>query len=431
MMGKLRRKFIATNMILVSIVLFAVFAVQTFSTYQRSRDQVYRANAQALEWIKRAEVLPNFEFIPKQADQQPSEEGRRHEKAGGEAPGGRFAFIPVFAVEIDVNGRIVTLQAGPGSTITRENAQALVDEAMTQSDRQGDLPGQNITYLYLQEMPRRFFAFADNSSVGQAVGNQLLVSLLISAAALLAFYLISRFLAKLSLRPVETAWEQQRQFVADASHELKTPLAVILANSDIVASHPEDTVSSQSKWLGYIREEAQRMRSLVEDLLFLAKSDAQKLPLHLQQVRLSEMVTASLLSFEPVAFEAGVTLSGDIASGIALQGDEAQLRRLVVILLDNAVKYAGEQGAVDVTLSEVQGKTQLAVHNTGPAIPAEHLPHLFERFYRSGAARDRESGGYGLGLAIAQSIVEGHGGKITAASTPQDGTTFTVTFGKK
>lgn len=428
MMKKLRRKFIATNMILVSIVLFAVFAVQTFSTYQRAREQVERAELQALEWVKRAE-LPSFEFVPKR--DEPPAEAQRPEKSGGKKDDKAFAFIPAFAVEADEDGQVLRFQAGPGSTITGSNAQALVDQAMAQPGAKGELSGQGLAYLCRAEDGKLLFAFADNSSVGQAVGNQLLVSLLISAAALLAFYLISRFLARLSLRPVETAWEQQRQFVADASHELKTPLAVILANTDIIAAHPEDTVDSQSKWLGYIREEAQRMRSLVEDLLFLAKSDAQKLPLHLQQVRLSELVTASLLSFEPLAFEAGVTLSGDVASGIAIQGDEGQLRRLVVILLDNAVKYAGAQGAVDVTLKEVQGKAQLAVHNTGPAIPAEHLPHLFERFYRSDAARARASGGYGLGLAIAQSIVESHGGKIAAVSTPQDGTTFTVQFGKK
>lgn len=425
MMGKLRRKFIATNMILVSIVLFAVFAVQTFSTYQRSRDQVYRANVQALEWIKQAE-LPSFEFVPKR-EGQPPEEDHPH----GEEPGRRFTFIPAFAVEADEDGKIQRLQAGPGSTITQENAQALVDEAMAQPSSAGVLPGQALAYLCHAEDGKLFFAFADNSSVRQTVGNQLLISLLISAAALLAFYLISRFLAKLSLRPVERAWEQQRQFVADASHELKTPLAVILANADIISAHPAETVESQGKWLGYIREEAQRMRSLVEDLLFLAKSDAQKLPRHLQQVRLSEVVTASLLSFEPVAFEAGVTLSENVAPGVTLSGDEGQLRRLVVILIDNAVKYAGEKGSVEVTLSENQGRAQLAVHNTGPAIPAEHLPHLFERFYRSDAARDRESGGYGLGLAIAQSVVLTHGGKIAVASTPQEGTTFTVTFGKK
>ena len=427
MMDKLRRKFIATNMVLVSIVLFAVFAVQTFSTYQRASDQVYRANLQALEWAKRAE-LPNFEFVPKR--EEPPTEARLPEVPGGKKSGKYFNFIPAFAVEVDENGQVLWLQAGPGSTITTENAQALVDQAMARPTQRGDLPSQSLTYLHHQEDGKHFLAFADNSSVRQTVGSQLLISFLISAAALLAFYLISRFLAKVSLRPAEKAWEQQRQFVADASHELKTPLPVILANADIVASHPEETVLSQGKWLGYIREEAQRMRSLVEDLLFLAKSDAQKLPFSLQQVRLSDLVTASLLSFEPVAFEAEVSLSENIAPGIVLKGDEAQLRRLVVILLDNAVKYAGQNGSVTVTLSETQGKAQLAVHNTGPAIPAEHLPHLFERFYRSDAARDRESGGYGLGLAIAQSIVEGHSGKISVTSAPQLGTTFTVLFGK-
>lgn len=430
MMDKLRRKFIATNMALVSIVLFAVFAVQTFSTYQRSKDQVYRANLQALEWAKRAE-LPKFEFIPRQ--EEPPAEAQPPEAPGGKGrkAGKYFNFIPAFAVELDENGQVLWLQAGPGSTITEENAQALADQAMARPSQRGDLPGQSLTYLYHQEDGKHFLAFADNSSVRQAVSSQLLISFLISAAALLAFYLISRFLAKVSLQPAEKAWEQQRQFVADASHELKTPLAVILANADIVTSHPTETVAAQSKWLGYIREEAQRMRSLVEDLLFLAKSDAQKLSISPRQVCLSELVTASLLSFEPVAFEAGVSLTEDIAPGITLKGDEGQLRRLTVILLDNAVKYAGQDGAVAVALSEGQGKVQLTVHNTGPAIPAEHLPHLFERFYRSNAARDRESGGYGLGLAIAQSIAESHGGRITATSAPQSGTTFTVSFGKK
>lgn len=426
MIGKLRRKFIATNMLLVSIVLLAVFAVQTFSTYQRASDQVYRANLQALEWAKHRE-LPNFEFIPRREDQPPKEGGRWEE--GGQRR--YFNFIPAFAVEVDEDGKVIWVQSGPGSTITEENAQALVNEALAQSSDHGTLPGQNLSYLCQLENGRRFFAFADNSSMTQTIRNQLLVSLLISAAALLAFYLISRFLARVTVRPIEQAWDQQRQFVADASHELKTPLAVILANTDIVAAHGADTVESQSKWIGYIREEAQRMRSLVEDLLFLAKSDAQKLPSHPAQVRFSDLVTGSLLPFESVAFEAGVTLSDQVAPGIILQGDEVQLRRLVVILLDNAVKYAGEKGTVTVRLDKVQDRPRFTVHNTGPAIPEEHLSHLFERFYRADSARDRAQGGYGLGLSIAQSIVQAHGGKIAVTSSPQSGTEFTVVFPKK
>jgi len=433
MIQKLRRKFIAINMLLVSAVLLAVFAMQTLSTFRQAEERVCAAQVQALEWVSRS-LSPSFVFDGRRPDEvQPPQLPEGQERDGEPGRRGRqdFPGIPAFAVEVDGTGAVTALRAGPGVEVTEETAQAMADEALAQGGGQGSLPGQNLSYLSRLENDRRFLAFADNSSVARAVRDQLLVSLLILSAALPAFYLISRFLAKVSLGPVETAWEQQRQFVADASHELKTPLAVILANTDIVLSHPRDRVEDQGKWIGYIREEAQRMRALVEDLLFLAKSDAQKLPSHPAQVRLDQLVTGCLLSFEPVAFEAGVTLTEDIAPGLTLTGDEGQLRRLVVILLDNAVKYAGEEKAVDVALGEVQGRLRLTVHNTGPAIPAQRLPHLFERFYRSDEARDRERGGYGLGLAIAQSIVQGHGGRIAVESREGEGTTFTVTLPKK
>lgn len=125
------------------------------------------------------------------------------------------------------------------------------------------------------------------------------------------------------------------------------------------------------------------------------------------------------------------SLSEHVTSGLTLLGDDGQLRRLMAILLDNAIKYAGERGAVTVTLDCQGEKLRLSVHNTGPAIPAGHLPHLFERFYRADAARDRDQGGYGLCLAIARSIAETHGGRITVVSTPEAGTTFTVILPKK
>lgn len=433
MIQKLRRKFIFTNMLLVSAVLLAVFAVQTFSAYRQEAEKVDSAQLQALEWVAHA-VDPHFVFDrPWSGGAQPLQPPEEQDTEGDPPRKRRqdFLGIPAFAVEVDGDGQVIALRMGPGVEVTEETAQAMADLALARSGEQGSLPGQGLSYLRRLENGRQFLAFADNASVAQVVRTQLLVSLLILTAALLAFYLISRFLAKVSLRPIEAAWEQQRQFVADASHELKTPLAVILANTDIVLSHPRDTVEAQGKWIGYIKEEAQRMRALVEDLLFLAKSDAQKLPVHPAQVQLDQLVTGCLLSFEPVAFEAGVTLTEDITPGLALIGDEGQLRRLAVILLDNAVKYAGEEKAVDVTLDEFQGRLRLRVHNTGPAIPAQRLPHLFERFYRSDEARDRERGGYGLGLAIAQSIVQGHGGKISVESREGEGTTFTVTLPKK
>ena len=251
--------------------------------------------------------------------------------------------------------------------------------------------------------------------------------LLVGALALGAFFVISLLLSSLALRPAERAWEQQRRFVADASHELKTPLTVILTNTGILLSHPEDTVAEQRKWVEYIRDEAQRMRELVEDLLFLARHDAGREPPPDQTVDLSELLWSALLPFEPVAFEQGVELESGIQGGLTVRGREDQLRRLAAILLDNAVKYAGAQGKVRVALTRGEkGGACLTVRNTGPAIPPEHLEHLFERFYRADDSRARSSGGYGLGLAIAKSIVDSHRGTITVQSGAEEGTLFTV-----
>lgn len=417
MIRKLRHKFIATNMLLVSLILLAVFSIQTFSVYQRALERVEQTQSMALRWITK-EFPYGFEF------------GKGH-PMDGRPPDRDFPSVPVFAVEVDDQGQVVALREGPGSTVTQETAQELAQAALSQGRDRGTLPGLNLRYLSHWENGRQFLAFADDQIVIASLRDQFLSSLLICALALAGFYLISRLLARLSLGPAEQAWERQRQFVADASHELKTPITVILANTEVLLSHPDDRVSDQAKWIDYIQDEAVRMKGLVDDLLFLAKSDAARLPSHPDTVKLDQLVTGTLLSFEPVAFEAGVTLRDQVEPNVTVQGDEAQLRRLAVILLDNAVKYAGENGTVTVRLSRVQDRPQLSVHNTGPAIPPEHLPHLFERFYRSDAARDRTQGGYGLGLSIAKSVAEGHGGKISVASTPEDGTTFTVVFPKK
>ena len=143
---------------------------------------------------------------------------------------------------------------------------------------------------------------------------------------------------------------------------------------------------------------------------------------------MSEVALGCLLPFESVAFEAGVALKHRITPGLSLRGDEGQLRRLVMILLDNAVKYAGPGGTVTFTLERHQERLRLAVHNTGEPIPPEHLPHLFERFYRADAARNRSGGGYGLGLAIAKEIVEQHQGTIGVESQLDAGTTVTITL---
>ena len=269
-------------------------------------------------------------------------------------------------------------------------------------------------------------AFASENYVNQTI-RPLLVSLLIaSGIALVGFASISLALAHLSVKPVETAWRQQQQFVADASHELKTPLAVILANNSLIMSDPQASVASQMKWVESTETEAHVMQDLVNDMLFLAKSEFERQGEELGRVDFSDIVQATTLQFESVAFERNVLIEDRIASGVYVRGDATRLQRLTGTLVDNACKYSDENGQVKVELANLGQTCRLTVMNTGPEIDPDDLPHLFDRFYRSDKARTRGTGGFGLGLAIAKGVVEDLGGTISAASSAADGTTITV-----
>lgn len=416
MIRRLRRKFILINLLLVGVVLTVVFVLLVASNARRYADQSQAAMRMALSW--REDENPRFEIGAPPPDHNPSDEGSR------------LTMVPVFVVTVE-DGVVTSINDGGQVEVSRETAELAAAEALASGEDSGILRRLNLRFQ-LETRPDGTVrvAFADQSWESSSLRTLILNCLLVWALAMAAFFFVGLFLSSLALRPVETAWKQQRQFVADASHELKTPLTVILANTGIVLAHPSDTVSAQSKWLEYTQEEARQMKGLVEDLLFLAKSDAARQEFQTAQVDLSELVQGCLLPFEPVAFEAGVRLDAQVDPGLILTGDEAQLRRLVRILLDNGVKYAGAEGAVSLTLTRQQDKLRLTVRNTDAPIPPEHLPHLFERFYRADAARNRAQGGYGLGLAIAKAIVEHHRGRISVSSAVESGTVFTVLLPK-
>ena len=235
----------------------------------------------------------------------------------------------------------------------------------------------------------------------KSMRNLMLLLFIIWIFCMIAFWLISRSLFKEALAPVQDAWNKQRRFVADASHELKTPLTVMLANFSVLLSHPNDTIDEQRKWLINSRDEALNMQKLVESLLILARSDAAiDLP-EMKSVHLSDLLLNSALSFEAVAFEKDIKMNTQIAPNIYVKGDEQSLKQLISILLDNAVKYAGKNGEINVKLFKYDVKyIIMQVQNTGQPIPSHELPHVFERFYRGEQMRSEVSG-HGLGLAIA------------------------------
>ena len=269
-------------------------------------------------------------------------------------------------------------------------------------------------------------SFADNSGIYSSLRNTLLLTFALFIGSMGVIFLISLVLSGFAVKPVKTAWEQQKQFVADASHELKTPLTVILANNNIMMSHENSTVKDEKQWLESTEEEAQHMKKLIDQMLFLAKSDAGETNIEMSDVDFSEIVEGASLNFEPVAFEKNVMIDAQIESGITLRGNATQLNQLTHILIDNAVKYSSENSTVTITLKKSGDSTEFSVNNHGTVIAPDDLEHIFDRFYR--AEKSRTTKGYGLGLSIAQKIVQGMNGKFTAESNEQDGTTFTAVF---
>jgi two-component system, OmpR family, sensor histidine kinase CiaH len=275
----------------------------------------------------------------------------------------------------------------------------------------------NVVQVVQVARPRSFL----EDSAKQLIVTTLVVGLAGMVCSTLAGY----WMAGRTLRPIAGAMDRQRAFTSDASHELRTPLALVRGNAELLQTSP-GLSNDQVMMAEDIVRESDRMARLVSDLLTLARADEDALQLLIKNHDLSELSARVLRQFEPAATAKGLVLRGDIAADVCVSGDEDRLRQLLIILLDNAVRYT-VRGAVTLAITRHAGDVQIHVSDTGPGISAEHLDRLFDRFYRIDAARP-PGGGSGLGLAIARWIAEAHGGRIRAASTAGKGSVFSVTL---
>ncbi|MBQ1975140.1 MAG: HAMP domain-containing histidine kinase, partial [Ruminococcus sp.] len=348
-----------------------------------------------------------------------------HHQFGDETPIEISSYV---IVKTGANGAILDTTENDLS-IDREVLAACVQKALQSGSGYGQLDEYGLMFAVRTNAYHSRLIFASNSSVYTSLINSILISLLLFAGSMAVIFGISLILSNLAVKPVQTAWEQQKQFVADASHELKTPLTVILANNNIMLSHQSSTVAEERQWLESTEEEANHMKKLIENMLFLAKSDAGTAKVQLCAVNFSEIVEGCALHFEPVAFEREIMIDADgIEEDVILQGDPTQLNQLAHILTDNAVKYASPGTTVTIRLQAAGDRAEFSVNNRGNVIAKDELGHIFDRFYR--AEKSRTTKGYGLGLSIAQRIVESMNGKITVESNDADGTTFSVRFGR-
>lgn len=285
--------------------------------------------------------------------------------------------------------------------------------AMTQSS--GKITVNDNSYAFVKKnIPTGTrIVILDRAPILKNLSNLLMAFFWVGGGSLLILFAFSVYFANKSVRPIQEAFEKQQQFVADASHELRTPLTII---KTYLALLSEKSDESERQWLSGIEREADNMSILVTDMLNLAKLDYCDERLNVE-ISISKLLETSLLSYEAVFFEHDITLKSDLTQGIMLSCDPEALRRLIVILLDNAVKYTPPYGIVSIGLKiEQYKKLVLEIRNTGIGIPEDCLESIFDRFVRLDDSRTKDTGGYGLGLAIARSIAEKHGGQLTATS---------------
>lgn len=435
MLEKLRKKFIALIMACIALVLAVAFSAICILTYSQDLAGV---NTLMQERLNHAISSASHFDNPAAAGIHANVNSRADEPESGiigaQPPfigGGEFTstqLTPVVVYEVDEKGATITPSSSSTALIADEYLENAINDALSATEDFGHLSGSELLYSKRYVKDVVYVAFADGASVGG--WKKLALTLLgVGLVALAGFLAISIRFSRWALAPVERAWDQQRQFIADASHELKTPLTVILANSAILKAHPEASVESQHQWIDSTQTEATHMQNLVNDMLELAQLDGEKRSAEkIDPFDLSDAVEGEALQFESVAFERGVVIEENIASEVFVRGDAERIRRLVRTLLDNACKYSNEGSTIKVNLEKVSSQARMSVSSKGAVIAEADLDRIFDRFYRADEARARETGGYGLGLAIARDIARDHGGDIFASCNAEGVTTFTLTL---
>lgn len=272
-------------------------------------------------------------------------------------------------------------------------------------------------------------AFLDITDSRKTLQELLITLSFVGITVLIAIFFTSLYFAKRAIAPIADAWERQQQFIADASHELKTPLSIITANHDALLANENETIRSQKQWLDYMKIGTGRMTKLINSLLSLVKAGSTPDETENAPFDLSELAAETIRIMDALRQEKNLTLSQSITPGIIVNSSKDLLDQVLNILYENAVKYADHGGKVDVSLSVQGQKAVCSIRNTGKGIPKQELSKVFDRFYRADPSRTEENGGYGLGLSIAKTAIERLDGSISAESTEGEWTVFSFAVG--
>ena len=282
-------------------------------------------------------------------------------------------------------------------------------------------------YLRISGVSHRLYVGKDVTVMYSGLQKSTYILIFLGVVALIIATLFGHFMAGRAIVPLKEAYEKQRQFAADASHELRTPLAVVMASADLLLMDQSIKSPFLKQVIEDVKSEVQKMSKLVSDLLMVARSDNNALKVTIKKFDLGEMLNQNIRMMRPLAEKKKITLSGQNIQKVDMQADEQKIKQLILILVDNAIKYTPEGGNVIVGIESInEGKVTFFVQDSGIGIAKEDQDKVFERFYRVDKARSREIGGNGLGLSIASEIVRLHDGKISVESELGEGTKFIV-----
>lgn len=440
MFKRLRNRFLLMNMVIISIIMIVAFLTIFIITSQNVHRDINMKLQQVSEFYhKNGEERPNGMGMLDEIPETSLEEGVQGKaQAPFDRPGGprgnkgltQAPELSVsFALMTDKDGKL--LETDSRFDMDEEFYNEALAQATTSSSREGEFTLDGTRWAYsIQNTPSgEMIVCLDVTAQLRIMTTLIYTFSIVALGMLIVIYVTSRYFANRSIAPVREAFEKQKRFIADASHELKTPLAVINTNADVLLAAGDETINSQAKWLHHIKSETERMKTLTNDLLYLTQMDDAREHVMYAPFDLSEAVESVILTMEAVIFEKELNFSYEIEPGLKLTGSSEQMKQVVMILLDNAIKYTNPKGYIQLELKRQHNHLRLKVSNTGEGIASEHAGRIFDRFYRADASRARKSGGYGLGLAIAKSIVEQHKGKIEVKSIPQEMTSFYVQLG--
>lgn len=314
-----------------------------------------------------------------------------------------FQLSTFYTVAVSDDGTVLEIQNEPPTVHTDADLEELAQHIIKSGKENGTK--KNLAFYKADKGNYTLVAFMDNTVINERAMTLFRYTLIFGGVALVLFFFLSLFLARKIVDPLEKNYQKQKQFISDAGHELKTPVSVVSANAELLSRE-----IGANQWLQNIQYENERMGMLVGQLLDLARTE--NAAPQMEPINFSRLVAGEALPFESVAFEKGLVLNSNIIDGIAVKGNGTQLKQIVSILLDNAIRHSKEQGEVYLSLTKEHGVAKLSVKNKGNEIPIEQREKIFERFYRVDTARNGEDRHYGLGLAIAKAIAIAHKGSI-------------------